>query len=93
VRIAWLDRSTYFSHRTDEGGARSSPAPFDVTTPPIYWAEVFSRPDQEWIPVDPIRGFIRRLANFEPKGSKEAARNRMVYVLGLEEGACARHVS
>ncbi|KAL7412810.1 hypothetical protein BDY24DRAFT_362949 [Mrakia frigida] len=66
-------------------------APFDPLSAPIFWAEVFSRPDGEWIPVDPIRGFIRRTKDFEPAG--EGLRNRMVYVVAFEEDGSAKDLT
>lgn len=52
--------------------------------PPIMWAEVFSRADQRWVPVDPIRGTIRKKNQFEPASDNGPV--RMTYVLALEEG-------
>ncbi|KAJ7078598.1 hypothetical protein B0H15DRAFT_954498 [Mycena belliarum] len=37
-----------------------------ITTPPVFWAEVFSRPDGRWFPVDPIRGTVNQAASFDP---------------------------
>jgi hypothetical protein len=45
---------------------------------------VFSRSDQRWIPVDPIRGIIRKRNIFEPASDNGPI--RMVYVVGYEEG-------
>ncbi|KAG6898421.1 hypothetical protein C0992_004132 [Termitomyces sp. T32_za158] len=36
------------------------------TTPPVFWTEVFSRPDGRWIPVDPIRSFVNKRKVFDP---------------------------
>ena len=33
----------------------------DLTaTPPIFWTEVFSRPDMRWLAMDPIRGIVNK---------------------------------
>ncbi|TFK33041.1 hypothetical protein BDQ12DRAFT_716098 [Crucibulum laeve] len=41
-------------------------SPDPTTTPPVFWTEVFSRPDARWIPVDPIRGFVNKRKVFDP---------------------------
>lgn len=52
--------------------------------PPVFWAEVYSRSEQKWIPVDPVRGVIKRKKDFEP--SSESGPIRMLYVVAFEEG-------
>ena len=52
--------------------------------PPVFWAEVFSRSDQRWIPVDPVRGTIRKKTHFEPQSDNGPI--RMSYVVAFEEG-------
>ncbi|TFK63043.1 Rad4-domain-containing protein [Pluteus cervinus] len=37
-----------------------------LVTPPVFWTEVFSRPDARWIPVDPIRGLVNKRKIFDP---------------------------
>jgi xeroderma pigmentosum group C-complementing protein len=37
-----------------------------LTTPPVFWTEVFSRPDGRWIPVDPIRALVNKRKAFDP---------------------------
>ncbi|GHJ87232.1 hypothetical protein NliqN6_3634 [Naganishia liquefaciens] len=59
--------------------------------PPVFWAEVYSRPDQRWIPVDPIRGTIKRKKDFEP--SSDTGPIRMLYVIAFEEDGHARDVT
>lgn len=56
--------------------------------PPVFWAEVYSRPDQKWIPVDPVRGTIKRKKDFEP--SSDNGPIRMLYVVAFEEGKFSR---
>lgn len=55
--------------------------------PPTLWAEVFSRPDGRWMPVDPVRGIVNRASVFEERdkaGRKKS--NKLVYVVAIEEG-------
>lgn len=52
--------------------------------PPVFWAEVFSRSDQRWIPVDPVKGIIRKKAHYEPQSDNGPI--RMLYVIAFEEG-------
>lgn len=52
--------------------------------PPVYWAEVYSRSDQRWIPVDPVKGTIRKKSEYEPQGDSGPV--RMTYVVAFEEG-------
>lgn len=47
-------------------------SPDPLTTPPVYWTEVFSRPDAKWIPVDPIRGLVNKKRSFDPTPSTGA---------------------
>ncbi|KAJ7274130.1 hypothetical protein C8J57DRAFT_1506245 [Mycena rebaudengoi] len=46
---------------------------YPVTTPPVFWTEVFSRPDARWIPVDPIRGLVNQPYAFDPESSTSTA--------------------
>lgn len=55
-----------------------------TTQPPVFWAEVYSRSDQRWIPVDPVAGIIRKKAHYEP--TSDSGPVRMIYVVGFEEG-------
>jgi xeroderma pigmentosum group C-complementing protein len=59
-----------------------------IDSPPIFWTEVFSRPDGRWIPVDPIRGTVDKKRSFEPASNDRT--NRMVYVVAFEEGTLCR---
>lgn len=44
-------------------------SPDPLTTPPVYWTEVFSRPDARWFPVDPVRGITNKRKGFDPSPS------------------------
>ena len=59
--------------------------------PPVFWAEVYSRSEQKWIPVDPVRGTIKSKKHFEP--SSETGPVRMLYVVAFEEDGYARDVT
>lgn len=52
--------------------------------PPVFWAEVFNRSDQRWIPIDPVRGIIRKKSGYEPP--TDSGPVRMLYVVAFEEG-------
>lgn len=78
----------------------STPDP--VSTPPIFWTEVFSRADGRWIPVDPIRAIVNKRKAFDPTPNPNSqikpdrnvrVENRMVYVVAFEEDGYARDVT
>jgi len=46
--------------------ARLPEPPDPVTTPPVFWTEVFSRADARWLPVDPVRCIINKRKVFDP---------------------------
>ncbi|PPQ80442.1 hypothetical protein CVT25_001769 [Psilocybe cyanescens] len=78
-------------------------SPDPLTTPPVYWTEVFSRPDSRWFPVDPIRAIVNKRKVFDPTPSSSSintqariptkVENRMVYVVAFEEDGYARDVT
>jgi len=83
---------------------RSTASPDPTTSPPVFWTEVFSRPDARWLPVDPIRGITNRRKVFDPSPAAQAMsdstkkvktkqENRMVYVMAFEEDGYARDVT
>ena len=43
--------------------------PDPLATSPVFWTEVFSRPDARWFPIDPIRGHINDRKVFDPSPS------------------------
>ncbi|KAG8711078.1 hypothetical protein FRC09_020781 [Ceratobasidium sp. 395] len=62
--------------------------------PPTLWAEVFSRPDGRWLPVDPVRGIVNRARVFEEQHkSGQKGVNKLVYVVAMEEDGYARDVT
>ncbi|KAI0248652.1 hypothetical protein BJV78DRAFT_1131036 [Lactifluus subvellereus] len=69
-----------------------------LRTPPIFWTEVFSRPDGRWLPVDPIRAVVNKRKVFDPTPTGTSLRpatvdNRMIYVLAVEEDGYMRDVT
>lgn len=67
--------------------------PLDEKTPPTVWVEVYSKPYQHWLTVDPVRGFVKAtgLRNMEPLPAQR--QNKMVYVVAFEEDGYARDVT
>ncbi|KAJ1310087.1 hypothetical protein OPQ81_006835 [Rhizoctonia solani] len=62
--------------------------------PPTLWAEVFSRPDGRWIPVDPVRGFVNRAGLFEQRDQAGKRKtDKLMYVVAMEEDGYARDVT
>lgn len=51
---------------------------------PIFWAEVYNRTLKEWVTVDVSRKRIRCQGDMEP--SKTDERNKMTYVIAIEQG-------
>ncbi|KAJ7156095.1 hypothetical protein C8R43DRAFT_1234922 [Mycena crocata] len=50
--------------------ASSSKTQIDpATTPPVFWTEVFSRPDARWLPIDPVRGIVNQPHIFDPSST------------------------
>jgi xeroderma pigmentosum group C-complementing protein len=75
-------------------------SPDPLTTPPVFWTEVFSRPDSKWFPIDPIRALVNKrkvfdptALNLRPGGPRTKIENRMLYVLAFEEDGYARDVT
>ena len=87
------------SRRTRLQTLTRTPEPSDpFTTPPVFWTEVFSRPDGRWLPVDPIRAIVNKRKVFDPTVTPTGSRpanvdNRMVYVLAVEEDGYMRDVT
>ncbi|KAF9485754.1 Rad4-domain-containing protein [Pholiota conissans] len=55
------------------GAPRRLESPDPLTTPPVFWTEVFSRPDSKWFPVDPVRGLVNKRKGFDPTPSNVPA--------------------
>ena len=89
-------------HRLGSSSTARVQRPADPTiTPPVFWTEVFSRPDARWLPVDPIRNIVNKRKVFDPSPSPGSfpalpaalQENRMVYVVAFEEDGYARDVT
>ncbi|EAU86269.2 DNA repair protein rhp42 [Coprinopsis cinerea okayama7 len=52
--------------RDSSPGPSKLASPDPTTTPPVFWTEVFSRPDGRWLPVDPIRSIVNKRKVFDP---------------------------
>ncbi|WFD21261.1 hypothetical protein MCAP1_003522 [Malassezia caprae] len=67
--------------------------PVDDKAPPTVWVEVYSRPYQHWITVDPVRGFIKPtgVRHMEPLPSQR--QNKLLYIAAFEEDGYARDVT
>ncbi|BEI91040.1 uncharacterized protein CcaverHIS019_0311100 [Cutaneotrichosporon cavernicola] len=62
-----------------------------MAQPPVFWAEVYNRSDQRWVPVDPVNGIIRKKAHYEPQSDSGPV--RLVYIVAFEEDGYARDVT
>ncbi|CAO1625614.1 unnamed protein product [Parajaminaea phylloscopi] len=67
--------------------------PVDLTSPPVMWVEVFSKPYQRWITVDPIRARVIATGNRHMEPSTSDRANKLVYVMAFEEDGYARDVT
>lgn len=68
-------------------------APVDTLAPPTVWTEVYSKPWQRWVTVDPIRGLVEPTGNRQMEPSSNDKSNRLVYVVAFEEDGYARDVT
>ncbi|KAH7340573.1 hypothetical protein B0J17DRAFT_715779 [Rhizoctonia solani] len=76
------------------GGTDASNNGWSNEGPPTLWAEVFSRPDGRWIPVDPVRGIVNRAGLFEQRDQAGKRKtDKLMYVVALEEDGYARDVT
>lgn len=67
--------------------------PLDLTSPPVMWVEVFSKPFQRWITIDPVRARVTATGNRQMEPSTSDRANRLVYVVAFEEDGYARDVT
>ncbi|TIA90880.1 hypothetical protein E3P81_02336 [Wallemia ichthyophaga] len=81
------------SHRRRKPKKGSKQDEFDVQSPPIFWTEVFSRPDGRWIVVDPIRSLIRTKARNMMDPQSAYKYNKMTYVVAFEEDGYGKDVT
>ncbi|EPQ29590.1 uncharacterized protein PFL1_02809 [Pseudozyma flocculosa PF-1] len=67
--------------------------PVDLQAPPTVWVEVFSKPFQKWITVDPVRSVVRAAGSRWMEPSPTDKQNKLVYVVAMEEDGYARDVT
>ncbi|UZJ56938.1 hypothetical protein CBS101457_006258 [Exobasidium rhododendri] len=67
--------------------------PVDASAPPTMWVEVFSKPWQRWITVDPVRGLVEPTGNRQMEPVPSDKSNRLIYVVAFEEDGYARDVT
>ncbi|KAN0059795.1 hypothetical protein ACQY0O_008369 [Thecaphora frezii] len=67
--------------------------PVDLQAPPTVWVEVFSKPFQKWITVDPVRSVVRATGNRWMEPAPTDRQNKLVYVVAVEEDGYARDVT
>ncbi|KAF6741742.1 hypothetical protein DFP72DRAFT_941814 [Ephemerocybe angulata] len=60
------DKGRKLGSSTPSASTSRLASPDPVTTPPVFWTEVFSRPDARWMPVDPVRGLVNKRKAFDP---------------------------
>lgn len=68
-----------------------SPDAMEMTSPPVFWTEVWSRSNREWITVDPIRKRMRCRGIMEPGRSN--VENQLLYVVAYEEDGAVKDVT
>ena len=67
--------------------------PVNLQQPPTVWVEVFSKPFQKWLTVDPVRGFVFATGNRYMEPVTTDRQNKLVYVVAYEEDGYARDVT
>jgi xeroderma pigmentosum group C-complementing protein len=68
-------------------------SPIDLASPPTMWVEVFSKPFQRWLTVDPIRARLTPTGNRQMEPLPQDRSNKLVYVVAFEEDGYARDVT
>ncbi|CEH12744.1 Nucleotide excision repair complex XPC-HR23B, subunit XPC/DPB11 [Ceraceosorus bombacis] len=65
----------------------------DLEAAPTMWVEVFSKPWQKWMTIDPIRAKVEVGPNRHMEPPPSDRRNKLVYVVAFEEDGFARDVT
>ena len=78
---------------SEVAGLDSTADPVDLQAPPTMWVEVFSKPYQKWITVDPVRSLIRPSGNRHMEPPAFDRQNKLIYVVAFEEDGYARDVT
>lgn len=74
-------------------GEDTTADPVDLQAPPTMWVEVFSKPYQKWISVDPVRSLVRPSGNRHMEPAPFDRQNKLIYVAAFEEDGYARDVT
>lgn len=74
-------------------GEDTTADPVDLQAPPTMWVEVFSKPYQRWITVDPVRCLVRPSGNRHMEPPAFDRQNKLIYVVAIEEDGYARDVT
>ncbi|KAJ1025928.1 hypothetical protein NDA16_002554 [Ustilago loliicola] len=74
-------------------GEDTTADPVDLQAPPTMWVEVFSKPYQKWITVDPVRSLVRPSGNRHMEPPAFDRQNKLIYVVAFEEDGYARDVT
>ncbi|KAK0554439.1 hypothetical protein OC845_000700 [Tilletia horrida] len=77
----------------DDAPFASAAEPINLETPPTVWVEVFSKPYQRWLTVDPIRGDLQATGNRYMEPAPHDKNNKLVYVIAVEEDNYCRDVT
>ncbi|TKY85576.1 hypothetical protein EX895_005738 [Sporisorium graminicola] len=78
---------------SEVAGDDTTADPVDLQAPPTMWVEVFSKPYQKWITVDPVRSMIRPSGNRHMEPPAFDRQNKLIYVVAFEEDGYARDVT
>ncbi|SNX86515.1 related to RAD4 - Excision repair protein [Melanopsichium pennsylvanicum] len=78
---------------SEVAGDGTTENPVDLQASPTMWVEVFSKPYQKWITVDPIRSLIRPSGNRHMEPPAFDRQNKLIYVVAFEEDGYARDVT
>ncbi|SPO24048.1 related to RAD4 - Excision repair protein [Ustilago trichophora] len=78
---------------SEVAGDDSTADPVDLQAPPTMWVEVFSKPYQKWITVDPVRSLVRPAGSRHMEPPAFDRQNKLIYVVAFEEDGYARDVT
>ncbi|KAE8191754.1 hypothetical protein A4X06_0g6431 [Tilletia controversa] len=71
----------------------SAVEPINQSSPPTVWVEVFSKPYQRWLTVDPVRGSLQATGHRYMEPAPHDKNNKLVYVVAVEEDNYCRDVT
>ncbi|KAK0535364.1 hypothetical protein OC842_002342 [Tilletia horrida] len=73
--------------------ATSTVEALNLASPPTVWVEVFSKPFQRWLTVDPVRGELQATGHRYMEPTPHDKDNKLVYVIAVEEDNYCRDVT